>query len=361
MLTIYRRHSADCEHFGKPRNARGSRGCGCPVWVQGSLRGEYVRRSLDLTSWEAASELVRGWEASGEIGVRTVRTPPLTEAVQRFLEDAEARGMREKTIRKYRRVLEAELLPFCASKNVGRLDRITVDLLRQFRESLPHQLSTQKKKIESLRTFFAFCIDSDWLEKNPAKKVKVKNVGLNPTMPFSEDEIKRLLDACATFRGNGARLHALIGLLVHSGLRIGDAAALERSRVKNGRVFLYTAKTGTPVMCPLPKHLIQEMEALPGEKYFFWNGQCKLTTLLGKYYRAFLALSVQAQVPKPHFHRFRDSFAVSLLERGVSIENVSVLLGHSSVAVTNKHYAPWVKRRQEILEEQVKGIWQVPA
>jgi hypothetical protein len=69
----------------------------------------------------------------------------------------------------------------------------------------------------------------------------------------------------------------------------------------------------------------------------------------------------RAQVANPHFHRFRDAFAVSLLEKGVPLENVSVLLGHSSVKITEKHYAPWVKKRQEILEEQVKATWQVPA
>jgi hypothetical protein len=37
--------------------------------VQGSLGGEYLRRSLDLVSWEAAQDRVRGWEASGEVGV----------------------------------------------------------------------------------------------------------------------------------------------------------------------------------------------------------------------------------------------------------------------------------------------------
>ena len=361
MLTTYRRHSSDCQHFGKTRNARGTRNCSCPVWVQGSLKGEYVRRSLDLTSWEAASELVRGWEASGEIGVVKTEAPSLKDAIARFLADAEARGMRAGTVRKYRHLLEAELLPYCASKNVTRLDRVTVDFLRHFRESLPHMLSTQQKKIESQRTSFGFCMDSRWLDHNPAKKVKVKRVGLNPTMPFSEDDIERLLEACATFRGNGQRLRALIGLLRHSGLRIGDAVVLERSRIKDGRVFVYTAKTGTPVMCPLPKHILKELAALPGDRYFFWNGTSKSTTLFGKYYRAFLALSIRAKVEHPHFHRFRDSFAVSLLEKGVPLENVSILLGHSSVKVTEKHYAPWVKRRQAILEEQVRATWQIPA
>ena len=68
-LDLYRRHAADCPYFNKPRNSKGSRGCkaACPIWVQGSLRGEYIRRALNLTSWEAASDLIRGWDASGTI------------------------------------------------------------------------------------------------------------------------------------------------------------------------------------------------------------------------------------------------------------------------------------------------------
>jgi integrase len=47
-----------------------------------------------------------------------------------------------------------------------------------------------------------------------------------------------------------------------------------------------------------------------------------------------------AKVKDAHSHRFRDMFAVSLLENGVSLENLSVLLGHSSVRITERHYKP---------------------
>jgi hypothetical protein len=33
--------------------------------VQGTLGGETIRKALDLTAWEAASDLVRGWESAG--------------------------------------------------------------------------------------------------------------------------------------------------------------------------------------------------------------------------------------------------------------------------------------------------------
>jgi integrase len=59
---------------------------------------------------------------------------------------------------------------------------------------------------------------------------------------------------------------------------------------------------------------------------------------------------LSARIPNGHVHRFRDTFAVELLLAGVPIERVSVLLGHQSVRITERVYAPWVRSRQEQLE-----------
>lgn len=39
--------------------------------------------------------------------------------------------------------------------------------------------------------------------------------------------------------------------------------------------------------------------------------------------------------------------------RGVAIEQVSVLLGHASVKITEKHYSPWVQARQAQAEAAI--------
>ena len=57
-------------------------------------------------------------------------------------------------------------------------------------------------------------------------------------------------------------------------------------------------------------------------------------------------------------HRFRDTFAVGLLLAGVPIERVSILLRHQSVRITEKHYNPWVRSRQEQLEADVARTWE---
>jgi integrase len=64
-----------------------------------------------------------------------------------------------------------------------------------------------------------------------------------------------------------------------------------------------------------------------------------------------------AGLPDHHPHQLRDTFAVGYLLSGMPIDQVSILLGHSSVKITEKHYAPWVVARQKQLEESVRRAW----
>ena len=54
-----------------------------------------------------------------------------------------------------------------------------------------------------------------------------------------------------------------------------------------------------------------------------------------------------------------EAFSVNLLQAGVPLETVSVLLGHSSIKVTERHYAPWMKSRQVKLEESIEKAWEL--
>jgi len=149
-------------------------------------------------------------------------------------------------------------------------------------------------------------------------------------------------------------------LLRYSGLRIRDAASLSRDRIQNDKLFLYTAKTGTPVFCPLPPFVIEALNAIPESTYFFWTGLSTPKTAAAIWQESLERLFILAGVPSGHAHRFRDTFSVELLLAGVPIERVSILLGHHSVRITEKHYAPWVRARQEQLEADVRRTWETP-
>jgi site-specific recombinase XerD len=290
------------------------------------------------------------------VGQQRVEIPSLNEAVKQFLSDAEARNLRASSLKKYRRLLEGELLPFCVSRRISALDRITVETVRAFRDSLQHSPVTQQKKLEYLRAFFTFCQASDWVAKNPAKSVKLPRIARPQVAPFTADEMKRLLVACDQFRGDGTRLRAMILLLQSTGLRIADAVSLKRERVNEGRIFLYTSKTGTTVWCPIPTQVQQALNQLPGESYLFWSGRGQLKSALEDWRRSLVAVAKLADIEDAHFHRFRHTFSVRLLERGVPVETVATLLGNTP-GIVAKHYSAFVQSRQQALEAAVRQTW----
>jgi integrase/recombinase XerD len=195
-----------------------------------------------------------------------------------------------------------------------------------------------------------------------------------PTDYFTAEEFEKLLQATHLFGSvwpnskmtvwSEQRLRVIVLLMRWSGLRIGDAVTLERSRLVGNKILLYQAKTGTPVYVVLPPNVAELLRAVPSgnkpnPRYFFWNGHsrtCAVQTL-GHAFRLLFKLAKirnpDGTLKQSRPHMLRDTFAVENLLAGVPIDQVSILLGHSSVKITEKHYAPWVLARQQQLEKSV--------
>lgn len=223
MLTIFRRHMKDCKFTGRKH-----RNCNCPIAVEGTLHGRMIRKSLDLRSWEAAQKLVRDWEANPEGGGITVKV-----AREKFITDAEARNLSENMVRKLRLVKSKLEEDFGA---VG-IRSMTVDDVRSVRDSWDVSPIAMQKRMEMFRSFFRFCVDSGWIDRNPAKGVRMPVVELIPTLPFTEEEMESIVWGCGLIRdkhpmmpkGIEKRLKALVLLMRYSGLRITDAVTLKKA------------------------------------------------------------------------------------------------------------------------------------
>lgn len=350
MLVVYKRHSAKCPH-----KERSYRRCNCPCWAEGTVEGKYFRESLKTRSWTRATDIVREREQSGGEDVRRISIEEATEA---FTRDAEARGLRTPSLYKYK-LLFKQLKAFAEDKGLQFISECDVQNLRLFRESWPNKNFSARKKLEALRTFFKFVHETGWLPTNPAKLIKPPKVDDPPTLPYSKDEFDRVLTACDEYphKQNAVRLRALVLLLRYSGLRISDAVTLAKHRIKDGVLVLRTAKTGTEVRIPLPKTALHALAAIKTDNYYFWSGRGTKKSCVGDYQRAFKKLYELAGVESGHAHRWRDTFAVELLLAGVPLEQVSLLLGHQSIKVTERHYSPFVKARQEQLEDAVRKTW----
>lgn len=137
---------------------------------------------------------------------------------------------------------------------------------------------------------------------------------------------------------------------LHSGLRILDAAKLRPEKVVNGKLLLYTAKTGVPVWCPLPPDLLLDLSKPPRREIFF-AVRSKNPVTIAEYYRvklekAAIAAGLAEKRTKGELRRrneihpqpLRETFFVRLLEKGISIEQVATLRGNS-VRVCERHHA----------------------
>jgi integrase len=99
--------------------------------------------------------------------------------------------------------------------------------------------------------------------------------------------------------------------------------------------------------------------AFANERYFFYDGKSQPESMVKSWDRVFKKVGETAEpvVSNCHPHRFRDTFSVSLLLKGVSLDSVSKLLGHSSIKITERHRVPWVKARQDQHECELRRIW----
>jgi site-specific recombinase XerD len=316
------------------------------------LNGQRVRKSLGLRDWQAAQRRAREMESEGITSVGHPVT--VRKATDDFEKDAET-NIQPSTLKQYK-ILFARLNRYCEQHGYIFLKQLGVVQLRDFRNSwTSYSPRTASKHIERLKRFFSWCVENHWLELSPAKPLKSPKVGESDVVPFTEDEVGKILKACQHYQGsNRTRLIVLTKLMLATGLRISDAVTISKSKIVNGMVELRTLKTGTSVACPIQGNLAKSILALDGE-HPFWTGKSDLEDRTKNWRKIYTRVFQQAGVDGTP-HQFRHTFAKRLLIKGTPIGYVASLLGNTE-QVCRKNYAKWLPERQNALNKAVKSTW----
>jgi len=377
MLTLWRRHVKACPYRKKGRLYTK---CDCPIWCDGEVNGERVRKSMDTRNWARAMRNLGRYE-DPTFGLRQCAQPGCTELVER---GRCARHMREisraivthhdahqdvceGTRRNRRRVLRA-LEEFAGTLGLQNAHEVELDHLTAFRGVRTVSPRTWTKELEILRHFFRFCLDNEWVYRNWAEKVPMpKNLKPAEKEPYEPIEVARMIAACDTIgRAPYERLRARAAMLLlrFTALRISDVATLEKSRVRDGEIFVRTAKNGKPVRLPVHADLQAALDALPLPRaakgpdcpYFFWSGNGARLGVIDKLTKTVKAAFVASGVPGACTHRFRHTLATEMLEMGATFEEVADVLGDSP-AIIRKHYAKWSAGRQARISDLLARLW----
>ena len=204
-----------------------------------------------------------------------------------------------------------------------------------------------------LKQVFQWAIDvEEVLARNPLpdKRYLSKGKAKNDILVLSSEECGRFLAAC-----EGSRFETLLNVLLVSGLRVGEALALEwrhvtaegvkveqsLENVTNGFKVNEPKSKSAYRTVPLPPTLDAMLAVLPRDKtYVFAGNGSNPYKSLRKEYKRILG---KAKLPsKLRLHDLRHTACTSMLVVGMNPKVVSTLLGHSDVAFTLNTYAHYI-------------------
>ena len=392
-LALYRRHRRDCKggHTENLRTSeyderkRGWARCECPIFVSGTLQGTFKRQNTGRWQWADARpvaisyEQAKSWSVTVSEPLQSNSNPSDgTQANRTTIERAVKTYLAEfgehaafATQKKYRLMLN-KLKSFSDERGYVMIDQWGPSDVREFRSSWNVSARTAPRRMSMVRSFFEYCHSNEWIDRNPARMVKNPKTrdsgdGRNEQkLPFTDDEIKRMYDACPKYgtdyhyKWTGDDLADFISLSIYTGLRISDVALFQADRMQStGELLIRTTKAGTHVYTWVPEWLqerIKERAKKHGEIIFGAHRPTTLDIITETWRRRLNALweLCGPWKVKPTPHRFRHTFARIILQRGVSVRDVADLLGNSEQMV-RKHYAAWIPERQarltKILQE----------
>lgn len=169
---------------------------------------------------------------------------------------------------------------------------------------------------------------------------------------------------------------AFLELLYETGLRRGDATLFRPDKIRPTAKGGYSyktmqTKTNRPVVVFLEPWLADKLRSLPklswrgpemktAGMYPFWDGSLGGLGRIRKYMDNKIGNIMRDMGEGLGFrvaddnslrpHRFRDSFAVNMLNGGMALQDVSRMLGHKNVKITQDYYLPFVRSSEDALE-----------
>jgi integrase/recombinase XerD len=299
--------------------------------------------------------------------------PTIAECVAKYLASRQ-HELSEKTIGQHRVVLD-RLIKFCEACGVFYTRTLKADLLETFKvEGFPKEMAYTSKAtaISKLRCFLRAAYRRDWIGESLVDKVTTHKAVYEQKEPYSDQEIELILAEALKLNGgtHGYAAHPktfrlLLELQLETGMRIGDAIRYDPTAVSRGdHMWIYTfvpqkrKKTDYPK--PIEAYLTERLKSaidqcawLSPRRPFLYGSFRNQAYLANEVYYRMQTIGERCGVEDCRPHRLRDTFAVQKLLAGMQLEDVSRLLGHSSVKVTERYYAKWVRSRKIRLERLV--------
>lgn len=186
-----------------------------------------------------------------------------------------------------------------------------------------------------ISTFFTWLLNEELIVKNPCRQIAPIKYPKEIKMPFSTVEIDAMRSACKT-----KKERAILEFLLASGVRVSELCSIQIADINFDTLAVIVkegkgAKQRTVYITDLAsKYLIDYLTSRNvNGNYLFYNKR-KQPLNTGGVRHILKTVGTRAGVTNVHPHRFRRTFATGLSNRGMEIQEIGKLLGHTNINTT---------------------------
>lgn len=266
------------------------------------------------------------------------------ESVERFITDAERRGLRPDTISYYRTKLglfRRWLLAQQKTDFIGRVTRLDideyVDYMKMERGLTNGAINTN---IRAIRALFEFLKEAKLIRKSPMEKYPLLKVRSGNIETFTMKQLRELLNAPDKRTFTGVRDYTYMLLLLETGIRLSESAAIlvEDVKLSEGVVFIRHTKGHFHRYVPIQAKMREQLK-----RYLKLRGTCEtnhlFVTLDGTAMKRNALQKIVAKYGKKANikgvrcspHTLRHTFAKLSVMNGAGVFELQKILGHSTM------------------------------
>jgi len=261
-----------------------------------------------------------------------------TALLEMFLSAKQVEGCSEKTLRYYR----TTIVKMLSNLEMG-VTHITTDELRQYLADYEQDSECSKANIDNIRrilsSFFSWLEDENYILKSPVRRIHKIKTTKPVKETYTDETLEIMRDNCENLRDL-----AIIDMLASTGMRVGELVKLNIADVDFDNrecVVLGKGSKERPVYFDartkihLKNYLLSRTDDNPA----------LFVSLLKPFNRLEISgveirlrtLGRKLNIPKVHPHKFRRTLATRAIDKGMPIEQVQKLLGHTKIDTTMEY------------------------
>lgn len=234
-----------------------------------------------------------------------------------------------------------QLISFLTDLGKKTVKEVQKDDLEAFLKKLTqdgYTLKSLSRKINSIKTFYRFLKNSNYISLNPAADIIHPKYTVKPPRILSKMEYRALRDACRS----DVRTYAIVELFLQTGIRIGELANLKTANVQDKDLVVEPQESHSQRNVPLNKAAKESLD-----KWFSLRPKSADSSLfVTKTGKPLLVRNIRTTIDRyfkiagiedAKVNDLRHTFIAHHLASGTPLTVISKLVGHKRLSTTEKY------------------------